>query len=654
VKFLYNPYTGKHMDARIKDVAHTGRHTGLPIRSLPVPHYFLLIPHHFQEIERPCDFRYYRTEYFEVFMRGRSFMLEEIRIRNFAIIDQLELSFADGLNVITGETGAGKSIIIDAVELLLGGKTEGAMVRAGAEKATVEGDFALDDHTRAYLLPILEREELLDPDASDVVTIGREVRNNGRSAARINGVTVAIDILQEIGAYLVDVHGQSEHLSLLKPAAHLDLLDRYANLIDTRAAVATLAARLREIRAEIKRLMDDEAALKKRAERLRDDIEQIDAAALSAGEDDELRAERTRLSNSEQLARLTSEAFVLLYGDDRASESSAAVDALHGAAALLQKLMAIDPARKDDYTALVEAVTGVEEVASSLRDYAETVEYNPDRLEEVEERLEAIRILTKRFGATIPDVLKYADDARAELDTLENSEARIAELQKQETALLKQIGELSERISRSRKKAADKMGAGIVRELADLRMESARFEVGIEQVEDPTGCYVGGKRMAFDDTGIDQVEFMMSANPGEPLRPLAKVASGGEAARIMLALKRVLTQADHTPTLIFDEIDQGIGGRVGSVVGEKLWGLTSGHQVLVVTHLAQLAGYADQHYRVAKRVTAGRTTTEIVPLGDDAARVEELAAMLGTLNDSGRQSARELLTAAAGYKAQRG
>jgi DNA repair protein RecN (Recombination protein N) len=581
-------------------------------------------------------------------------MLEEIRIRNFAIIDQLELSFANGLNVITGETGAGKSIIIDAVELLLGGKTEGAMVRAGAEKATVEGDFVLDDHTRAYLLPILEREELLDPAGNDIVTVGREVRSNGRSAARVNGVTVSIDVLQEIGAYLVDVHGQSEHLSLLKPAAHLDLLDRYANLIDTRAAVATLAGRLREVRAEIKRLMDDEAELKKRAERLRDDIEQIDAAALHEGEDDELRAERTRLANSEQLARLTSEAFALLYGDDRASDALAAVDALHQASALLQKLMTIDPERKDDHTALLEAVTSVEDVASSLRDYVETVEYNPDRLEEVEERLEAIRLLTKRFGATIADVLKYADDARVELDALENSEERIAELQKQETSLLKQIGELSERISRTRKKAADKLSSGIVRELGDLRMASARFEVGIEQVEEGTGCYVGDQRLAFDDTGIDRVEFMMSANPGEPLRPLAKVASGGEAARIMLALKRVLTQADHTPTLIFDEIDQGIGGRVGSVVGEKLWGLTTGHQVLVVTHLAQLAGYADRHYRVVKRVVGGRTLTEIVPLDAETERIEELAAMLGTPNDSGRQSARDLLAEAAGYKTARG
>ncbi|MDX2139452.1 MAG: DNA repair protein RecN, partial [Chloroflexota bacterium] len=577
-------------------------------------------------------------------------MLEEIRIRNFAIIDQLELTFSNGLNVITGETGAGKSIVIDAVELLLGSKADGGMVRAGAEKASIEGMFALDERTRASILPILEREELLDGDNSDVVTIGREIRSNGRSSARVNGVSVSMDILEEIGTYLVDVHGQSAHLSLFKPAAHLDLLDRYANLIDTRAAIATLVTRLREVRTTIKRLQDDEDALNRRAERLRDDIDQIEASALRAGEDEELRAERTRLSNSEQLARLTVDTYALIAGDERATEQLSAIDALHQAAALLQKLVAIDAERKDDLTALIEAVTGIEEVASSLRDYAETVEYNPERLEEVEERLETIRVLSKRFGASIPEILAYADKARAELDTIENSEAHIAELRDQETVLLKQIGELGERISRVRAKAAAALAKGIETELGDLRMSNARFEVALARQEDPQGCIIGGHRLAFDETGIDKVEFMMSANPGEPLRALAKVASGGEAARIMLALKRVLTLADQTPTLIFDEIDQGIGGRVGSVVGEKLWGLTNGHQVLVVTHLAQLAGYADRHYRVAKVVNSGRTLTQIAPLDADDQRVEELAAMLGTPNDSGRQSARELLEQAAGYK----
>ena len=321
-------------------------------------------------------------------------------------------------------------------------------------------------------------------------------------------------------------------------------------------------------------------------------------------------------------------------------------------AGLLSKLANIDASLKEDYDLSEEVSAQVEELAISLRRYAEAVEYNPTRLDELEERLEVINALKRRYGASLALVLEHAEKARAELNGIEHSEERLDELRKQETSMLKHIGELAERMSRARTAAAKQLSEGIVTELADLRMAKAQFEVSIEQREDPEGAYVGKKRLAFSETGIDHVEFMMSANPGEPLRPLAKVASGGEAARIMLALKRVLTQADQTPTLIFDEIDQGIGGRVGSVVGEKLWELTGDHQVLVVTHLAQLAGYADRHYRVLKMVdeAAGRTHTEITPLTEDFQRVEELAAMLGTTNESGFQSARELLVAAADYK----
>jgi len=580
-------------------------------------------------------------------------MLEEIRISNFAIIDHLELGFGKGLNVITGETGAGKSIIVDAVELLLGGKTDAAMVRAGADRALIEAGFALNETADVLITPVLEREGLVDENGSGVLTLSREIRANGRSSARVNGVTVNIDVLSEIGDLLVDVHGQSAHLSLLKPAAHIDLLDRYADLMDTREALATVVSRLGDVRAEIKHLLDDEAALKRRADRLRSEIEDIEAAELIPGEDDELRAERNRLANSEQLATLTTEAVELLYGDDSAGAQLSALDQIMQVAGLLSKLANIDASLKEDYDLSEEVSAQVEELAISLRRYAEAVEYNPTRLDELEERLETINALKRRYGASLALVIEHAEKARAELNSIEHSEERLGELRKQETSMLKHIGELAERMSRARTAAAKQLGEGIVTELGDLRMAKAKFEVSITQREDAeNGAYVGKKRLAFSETGIDHVEFMMSANPGEPLRPLAKVASGGEAARIMLALKRVLTQADQTPTLIFDEIDQGIGGRVGSVVGEKLWELTGDHQVLVVTHLAQLAGYADRHYRVLKLVdeAAGRTHTEITPLTEDFQRVEELAAMLGTTNESGFQSARELLVAATEYK----
>lgn len=576
-------------------------------------------------------------------------MLEEIRISNFAIIDRLELGFGKGLNVITGETGAGKSIIVDAVDLLLGGKSDASMVRSGADKAVIEGTFSLGETAEALIQPVLEREGLVDENGGALI-LSREIRANGRSSARVNGITINLDVLSEIGDLLVDVHGQSAHLSLLKPSAHIDLLDRYADLIDTREALTTVVHRLVDVRGEIRHLLDDEAALQRRAERLRHEIEEIEEAELRPGEEDELRAERNRLANAEQLATLTGEAVTLLYGDDSAAEGLSALDGIMQVAGLLSKLANVDPSLKDDYDLAEEVSAQVEELALSLRRYAESVEFNPSRLDELEERLEVISALKRRYGVTVELVLEHADKARAELNSIEHSEERLDELRKSETSLLRHIGDLAERVSRARTAAARQLAEGIVRELADLRMAKAQFEVALEQRDDPEGCYVNGRRLAFNETGIDHVEFMMSANPGEPLRPLAKVASGGEAARIMLALKRVLTQADQTPTLIFDEIDQGIGGRVGSVVGEKLWELTGDHQVLVVTHLAQLAGYADRHYRVVKLVDEGRTHTQIVPLNEDFQRVEELAAMLGTTNESGFQSARELLVQAMDYK----
>ncbi|MBW4437676.1 MAG: DNA repair protein RecN [Pleurocapsa minor GSE-CHR-MK-17-07R] len=583
-------------------------------------------------------------------------MLTEIRIQNFAIIDALELSFGGGLNVITGETGAGKSIIIDAVELLLGGKADASSVRAGAERALVEGVFALNAYVQAELMPILQREDLVEADAPPLteLTISREVRASGRSIARVEGVTVNLDILGEIGEKLVDVHGQSAHLSLLKPSAHIDLLDRYATLMDAREALSAIVVRLTGVRRDIKMLLEDEASLKRRALRLRDEVDEIDASALVAGEDDLLKAERTRLANSEQLARLTAEAVALLYGSDELPDQVGAVDQVMQAVVLLGKLATIDAAHKDDRDILNDISAQIEEISTTLRRYLDDVEYNPERLEEVEERLELISTMKKRYSAaSIAEILAYADKAREELESLENSEERLAELRESEQAMLLQIGELGERISRARNAAAQQLGARIVTELGDLRMASARFEVSITQVEDEQGAIVGDYRLAFDHTGLDHVEFMMSANPGEPLRPLAKVASGGEAARIMLALKRVLTAADHTPTLIFDEIDTGIGGRVGAVVGEKLWELTGNHQVMVVTHLAQLAGYADRHFHVRKLVDSGRTRTQIEPLAENEQRAAELAAMLGTVNEAGLQSARELLSYAGDYKRQR-
>ncbi len=573
-------------------------------------------------------------------------MLEELRIQNFAVIDRLELQFGPGFNVITGETGAGKSILIDAVELLLGGRADTAVVRAGSDRSRVEGLIKLEPPARLGVMATLEREDLLDADDPDYLSLMREVRLRGRSSARINGIAVRSEVLSEVGRQLIDIHGQSQHLSLFRPRHHIDLLDRFADLLDIRAGLAQMVGELTGVHAEMRRLRDDEDALRRRADLLRHELEEIRAAELDPAEEDQLAAERKRLANSEQLATLAAEAARLLNGDEGA-RATPAVDGLMGVAAALEKLAQIDPALADDYALAESMAQQAQELALTLSRYASDVEFDPFRLDELEERLELITSLKRRYRAnSIADLLAYAQRATAELGGLDDSDERLGKLSRRADELLRQIGDISARLSRARAQAGEALSQQVVRELGDLRMERTRFEVLLQQAEHPAGCFVGERRYKFDAKGMDDVEFMLSANPGQPLRPLAKVASGGEAARIMLALKRVLTAADQTPILIFDEVDQGIGGRIGAVVGEKLWSLTGQHQVFCVTHLPQLAAYADAHFQVRKALDDEWAATRIHSLVDEGERVAELAAMLGAAGVAGLESAREILAAA--------
>lgn len=571
-------------------------------------------------------------------------MLSELRITDFAIIDQLEVQFAGGFNVITGETGAGKSIIVDAVDLVLGGRADSDFIRAGREKATVEAVFRLSADLRAALLPLLNAEQI--ELTGDELTLTRELRANGRNTCRINGTMVSLQFYREIGQRLVDIHGQGEHLSLLRTPEHLYLLDRYASLEVSRAQLADLVAQLSALRAEIAQLQQDEAALARRMDMLSYQLEEIRAVAPRPEEEAALRAESERLANAEQIAALSSEALRLLDSED---ETPSALGLLNQIAALLHKLSRFDPRMAEHAANADNAIAHVEDIARALSHYVETIEHNPSRLYEVEERLDALNRLKRKYGGSIEAVLDHAARCELELQNITNSEARLAQLQAEEESLLRKIGERAGQISAARRQAAEKLSAAVVRELAELRMEGARFEVAITQADDPEGCYVGERRLKFDATGIDTVEFMLAANRGEPLRPLAKVASGGETARIMLALKTVLSRADHTPTLIFDEIDQGIGGRVGSVVGQKLWRLSDGHQVLCVTHLAHIAGFADKHFRVSKGYSGERTVATITEL-NDRARVDEIAEMLGAETVSARQSAHDILVLARNIK----
>lgn len=572
-------------------------------------------------------------------------MLAELHVNHFAIIEDLRLAFHPGFNVLTGETGAGKSIIIDAIELLLGGKGNQEMVRAGERIARVEGIFELNDEHAARVQAWLRNREL--EEEGGIVILAREVRRGGRSVARINGRAVSQAMLAELGDMLVDVHGQGRHLSLLNTRTHRQLLDHYAGLQESQAALAHQVATLRTLQSELAQLRQNARELARRLDLLRYQVQEIDDAGLSPAEERDLESERRRLANAEALMEETAALSALL--SEGGLESPSALDVLGEALIHLGKLARLDSDLAPLISQAETLFEGVSDLARASADYSAGLEADPNRLAEIEDRLSRIAQLKRKYGDTIADVLNFGEKARQELALLDDSETRTEALEAREEPLLRDIGRQAAALSQARSRAADQLARAVVEELADLRMGGTQFQVEIGQLPDPQGCFVGEQRLAFDATGIDKIQFLVSANPGEPLRPLVKVASGGETARLMLALKNVLSRADETPTLIFDEIDQGIGGRVGAIVGQKLLTLARSHQVLCVTHLPQIAAYGDQHLQVTKTVSGDRTISQLTALaGDD--RVQELADMLGADSDSGRQSAQELLSNAQSHR----
>lgn len=576
-------------------------------------------------------------------------MLVELYIRNFAIIDELRLPILPGFNVLTGETGAGKSIILDAVTLVLGGRADTNMVRAGSEMAYVEATFKLTEGLKTAVFPLLEAEGL-EEEAGSELLLARELRLSGRNICRINGRAVSLSLLRDVAAPLIDIHGQGEHLSLLKPRAHLPLLDAYAGLEKERGAFAQAVAALARVQKELNSLRQNERLRAQRSDMLTFQIQEIGAAHLEAGEEADLRAERTRLGNSEHLTRHAAETLALLVGVD--DETPAVSDLMGQAERALSHLARVDEEQTPQLELLQGLAFQISELSAALQRYLDSLEFNPERLNFVEERIELIANLKRKYQADDEAaLLAWREQAIQELETLANSEERIAALESEVEKGLRQIGALALVLSQQRQAAAEKLATAVETELAHLHMDGARFQVDFQTETAGDGAYVGETRLAFDQSGIDKVEFLLSTNPGEPLKPMAKVASGGETARLMLALKTALAQVDATPTLIFDEIDQGIGGRVGDVVGRKLWGLTAvgQHQVIVVTHLPQLAGYGDAHFQVSKRMQEGRTVTAVANL-DRPGRVEELAAMLGAQGDHARGAAESILARASAAK----
>jgi len=566
-------------------------------------------------------------------------MLTELHIENFAIIQDLELTFQPGLTTFTGETGAGKSIILDALMALLGGKADATLIRAGAERANVEGTFAISPASQDSVRALLEPEALLDD--PELVSVAREMRQNGRSVARINGRSVSQSLLRELGGYLVDIHGQSEHLSLLNVRQHLHLLDRFANAQEALEVYRTTYRDLRRVQKDLAALHQAELDAASRTDLLEFQAGEIENANLSLEEEDELRQERTRLANAEGLNSLCQEAVALI--DDGTPETPAINDLAGQMVRALESLARIDPAQNELAEQAQTLSETLSDISRDLRGYMDTIEFNPRRLEQVEERLDLINRLKRKYGGSIEAVLEFARKARTDLDNIAHATERIAELEERERTLRGKLAQQALDLSKVRNEAAGALASAVEQELDDLSMAGAEFAVDIRREPSADGLVLGADEpVAFDENGVDRIEFLIAPNPGEGLKPLVKIASGGETSRLMLALKRVLTRADSIPTLVFDEIDQGIGGRVGSVVGEKLWQLGRDHQVLCVTHLPQLAAFGDQHYSVRKEVDGGRTTTRVEVL-NGTNRLVELAQMLGAVTDANLNSARETL-----------
>jgi len=568
-------------------------------------------------------------------------MIKELRIENFAIIDQLELGFNGNLAAFTGETGAGKSILLDAIEALMGGRAESSMLRSGADRAYLEVLFSIPAAHKAIILSLLKSEALLDNE--EEVLFSREIRREGRNIARINGRTVNVRLMREIGTYLVDIHGQSEHLSLLSIRQHLYLLDRFAGHDSLIQAYQETYIQLKQIRDELARLREADQNTARMADLLTYQIQEIEAANITPGEETTLKEELTRLANAEKLTTLAQKAYSLL--EEPAPDTQSISEMLGEVSSAVVQLAKIDSSMQEQSTQVETVLSACLDLSRDIQTYLEAIEFNPKRLEQTENRLAMINTLKRKYGGDENAILVFLKQAQADLDSITNAAERIEELTVKEGQILPDLASKASALSQSRKDASIRLAEGVEQELQDLRMAGAKFGVDFKLTPDETGLPIEDQFVAFGERGIDRVEFLIAPNPGEGLKPLVKIASGGETSRLMLALKNVLAQADTIPTMIFDEIDQGIGGRVGAIVGEKLWRLGKNHQVLCVTHLPQLAAYGSQHFHVFKKIVDGRTVTVVEEITGQR-RESELALMLGGDSTANRAAAQELLESA--------
>ncbi|HJP13779.1 MAG: DNA repair protein RecN [Nitrospinota bacterium] len=549
-------------------------------------------------------------------------MLRLMRISDFAIIDSLEVAFGPGLNVLTGETGAGKSIIFEALNLTLGGRGSADLVRSGAKDAVVESLFGLPATPGGKRARAALEEAGIDVPPDGELIVRRRISTGERSRLYLNGALATAATLSSIAGSLVNIHGQHAQQTLLKPSTHLGLLDDFAGLTGERGSLGHLTAELREAEEELEAHRTGARERAQRADLLQFQVEELERVALSTGELESIEDELPRLRNADRLGALGQGVYEALYGDE-----GSIIEDLGESIRNLERLVELDPSQAPLLEQAASALAEVESLADSLRDYFGSIELDPERLEALEVRRSLLRELLRKYGNDEAECLAYLGRAQSELAAISDEAGTEARLDEAASRLREEVSRRARDLSRKRQKASGELDRGMSEALAELGLPGAVLETKMGRLP-ATGelVVIEGESVALRSDGIDACEFHFSPNPGEPPRPLARIASGGELSRLMLALESVLRRGDMIPTLIFDEVDAGIGGGVAEVVGRKLQEVSENHQVLVITHLPQVACLGDRHFRIEKRTDAGRTATAIEPV-EDGARIEEIARM---------------------------
>ncbi len=553
-------------------------------------------------------------------------MLQELRIKNFAIIDELDLSFSKGFNILTGETGAGKSIILNAVQLLLGDRASEELIRSSEEEASVEALFDISENREVKGRIHEKGQRLSGVEEGDSLLVRRVISRSGRGKAFINGNLATLGMLSEIGEELLSIYGQHEHQSLQRVDTHIDILDEFGGLLDLRKEFQELFQKFSSLSQELERIRGEKERREKERELMAFQSKEIEKAGIRVGEEETLKEEKRVLAHAKKLTDFADASEEVLY-----STESSAIERIQSVLHQGKEMATIDPSLSTIFKNLDGALIQLEEVALALRDYSKRIEVNPGRLEEIENRLEEIDRLKRKYGSIEAEILRFKEKVDETLNAFTSDEERLSRLEGEIGPLREEMTQKAQRLSRERKRAASELKRSVEKELATLGMRKTTFQVRIDD-------------HALSYKGKDRIEFLISPNLGEEVKPLAKIASGGELSRIMLAMKRILAIIGGRQVLFFDEVDAGIGGAVAEVVGRKLRELSKHHQVICVTHLPQIACFADRHHSVKKEMRSGRTVTVVDPLEKDA-RVEEIARMLGgvKVTEKTRAHAQEMM-----------